>query len=134
MKLKKRIAIVTGAARGIGKVTAQRLLQAGARVGVVDLDPAAVDAACAELEASLDGFTTAVVKDVEVTVNARQRVNLALSVGGIGETVQVVGAAKLLESDSSDRGQVIRRALHHPHRFGDLVCGPFRDADIEHLA
>ena len=60
------------------------------------------------LEASLDGFTTAVVKDVEVTVNARQRVNLALSVGGIGETVQVVGAAKLLESDSSDRGQVIR--------------------------
>ncbi len=60
------------------------------------------------LEAALDGFTTAVVKDVEVTVNARQRVNLTLSVGGIGETVQVVGAAKLLESDSSDRGQVIR--------------------------
>ncbi len=45
---------------------------------------------------------------VTVTVNARQRVDLTLKVGGIGETVQVTGA-RMLESESSDRGQVIAR-------------------------
>lgn len=61
------------------------------------------------LRASLEGFQTAVADDFVVTVNARQRVDMSLSVGGIGETVQVVGAARLLESESSDRGTVISR-------------------------
>ncbi len=61
------------------------------------------------LKAELQGFTTAVANNFTVTVNARQRVDLSLSVGGIGETVQVSGAARLLESESSDRGTVISR-------------------------
>lgn len=61
------------------------------------------------LKAELQGFTTAVANDVTVTVNARQRVDLSLSVGGVGETVEVSGAARLLESESSDRGTVISR-------------------------
>ena len=47
--------------------------------------------------------------NISVTVNARQRVDLTMKVGDIGETVQVTGAARLLESESSDRGQVIGR-------------------------
>ena len=62
------------------------------------------------VEAKLTGFATAVATDVNVTVNARQRVDLALKVGGLGETVEVTGAARRLEADSSDRGQVITRA------------------------
>ena len=58
------------------------------------------------LQAELQGFSTAVVPLVEVTVNARQRVDVTLAVGGVGETVEVTGA-RLLESESSDRGQVI---------------------------
>ncbi len=61
------------------------------------------------LRAELQGFTTAIADRFTVTVNARQRVDLSLSVGGIGETVQVSGAARLLESESSDRGTVISR-------------------------
>jgi 3-oxoacyl-[acyl-carrier protein] reductase len=34
-----RIALITGAARGIGYAIAQRFAQEGARVAVVDLDP-----------------------------------------------------------------------------------------------
>ena len=59
------------------------------------------------LKAELQGFSTAVAPNVTVTVNARQRVDLQLRVGGIGETVEVVGASRVLESESSDRGQVI---------------------------
>ncbi len=61
------------------------------------------------LKAELQGFTTAVAENFTVTVNARQRVDLSLGVGGIGETIQVTGAARLLESESSDRGTVISR-------------------------
>ena len=57
----------------------------------------------------LQGFSIAEIKNVEVTVNARQRVDLALAVGNVGETVEVSGATTLLETDSSDRGQVIAK-------------------------
>jgi hypothetical protein len=59
------------------------------------------------VKAELQGFSTAEAKDVQVTVNARLRVDLALQVGNVGETVTVTGATTLLESESSDRGQVI---------------------------
>ena len=39
------------------------------------------------IEAELQGFSKAVVPTVTVTVNARQRVDLTMKVGGIGETV-----------------------------------------------
>jgi hypothetical protein len=59
------------------------------------------------VRAELQGFAAAEAEDVQVTVNARLRVDLALKVGNVGETVVVTGAATLLESESSDRGQVI---------------------------
>ena len=43
------------------------------------------------IEAELQGFSKAVVPSVTVTVNARQRVDLTLKVGGLGETVEVTG-------------------------------------------
>lgn len=61
------------------------------------------------VRAELQGFSVAEAKNVAVTVGARQRVDLTLAVGNVGETVEVTGAAKLLETDSSDRGQVIAK-------------------------
>ena len=59
------------------------------------------------VQAALAGFATAEAPDVNVMVNARQRVDLSLSVGGLGETVVVTGAARRLETESSERGQVV---------------------------
>ncbi len=61
------------------------------------------------VRAELQGFSVAEAEDFSVTVNARQRVDLTLKIGSVGETVVVTGAAKLLETESSDRGQVIRK-------------------------
>jgi hypothetical protein len=55
------------------------------------------------------GFSVAVADDVSVTVNARQRVDLTLQVGQVTETVQVTEGVVTVESDSTDRGQIIHR-------------------------
>ena len=57
----------------------------------------------------LQGFSVAEARDVDVTVGARQRVDLTLTVGNVGETVEVVATTKLLETESSDRGQIIAK-------------------------
>ena len=53
------------------------------------------------------GFDKATNADVNVVVNARQRVDFALQVGGIAQSVDVSGTAAALDTDSSERGQVI---------------------------
>ena len=42
-----------------------------------------------------------------VSVDARQRVDVAMQVGAVTESVEVTGAAAALETDSSEHGQVI---------------------------
>jgi len=60
------------------------------------------------ITAEQQGFSNAVAEDVNLTVNARQRVDLTLQVSSVTETVNVVAVTPLLESDSSSKGQVIQ--------------------------
>jgi hypothetical protein len=53
------------------------------------------------------GFSIALVENVQVTVGARQRVDLTMAVGQLSEKVEVSARAVLLQTDSSDRSQVI---------------------------
>ncbi len=55
------------------------------------------------------GFSKSVATDVQVDVNARQRVDFTMQVGQITDSVQVTAAAATLETDSSEKGQVINR-------------------------
>jgi len=59
------------------------------------------------LTAEKEGFAVAVADNVQVTVGARQRVDLAMQVGQMTERVEVSAAATRLETDTSGRGQVI---------------------------
>ena len=54
-----------------------------------------------------NGFDTSTTQVFSVTVNARQRVDVGLKVGSNTEAVTVDAAAALLETESSERGQVI---------------------------
>ena len=53
------------------------------------------------------GFSIALMDNVQVTVGARQRVDLSMAVGQVTETVSVTSSAVLLQTDTSDRSQVI---------------------------
>ncbi len=57
--------------------------------------------------AEKDGFSVALVDNVQITVGARQRVDLSMTVGQLTEKVEVSARAVLLQTDSSDRSQVI---------------------------
>lgn len=53
------------------------------------------------------GFSVALVDNVQVTVGARQRVDVTMAVGQVSEKVEVSARAVLLQTDSSDRSQII---------------------------
>ncbi|HMA07642.1 MAG TPA: SDR family NAD(P)-dependent oxidoreductase, partial [Ramlibacter sp.] len=52
MKLDQRVALITGAASGIGRATAQAFAEAGARVLLADIDETNGAKAAAELKAA----------------------------------------------------------------------------------
>jgi Carboxypeptidase regulatory-like domain/TonB-dependent Receptor Plug Domain len=75
------------------------------------------------------GFARASATEVQVNVNARQRVDLTMQVGAVSESVEVVGAAAALETDSSEHGQVI-----HTHQIVELPLNGRNYADLALLA
>ncbi len=53
------------------------------------------------------GFSGATAADIRVEVNARQRVDIAMTVGEVSQSVNVTAAASALTTDTSEHSQVI---------------------------
>ena len=70
MRLKDKVAIITGSARGIGQATAMKFALEGAKVVVCDLDRKAVDAVAAQIAAAggeAAGFDVNVTDKASIT-------------------------------------------------------------------
>lgn len=92
MRLKDKVAFVTGAASGIGKEIARTFVREGAQVIIADLNVAAAIAAAAELDASgkcCRGISMDVSDEVEVetgihsVIDACGRIDILVSNAGI---------------------------------------------------
>jgi hypothetical protein len=75
------------------------------------------------------GFSKFTTPDVSVTVGARQRVDPSMQVGVVTESVNVTGVAAVLETDSSEHGQVI-----NTHQIVELPLNGRSSADLALLA
>lgn len=64
--LEDRIAVVTGAARGIGKAIARRLTEEGARVAIIDIDVDGAMQAAAEIGANTMAFGADITSEADV--------------------------------------------------------------------
>ncbi|MFG1421370.1 SDR family NAD(P)-dependent oxidoreductase [Roseixanthobacter liquoris] len=96
MLLEGKVAIITGAAseRGIGRATAKRFADEGARVVIVDLDALAAEAAAAALGAAHRGFAC------DVADPDQCHALIAAVLAEYGQIDIVVNAAGVSQSDS----------------------------------
>lgn len=120
MKLDDRIAIVTGAASGIGLATAQRLAEAGATVVLGDIDDARGEQAAAGLRAAglRAGYAHCDVTDDasvaafrNATLQHHDRVDIVANVAGWGKI------QPFLENDDAFIHQVVELNFMGPLRI-----------------
>ncbi len=71
------------------------------------------------IKAELQGFKAVVREGIRLTVNTSIRVDLALAVGELAETVTVSGETPLLQTDRTDTGRTLEE--HPDHRDAPVV-------------
>src|SRR5260370_40064371 len=113
MRLKDKVAIVTGAANGIGLAIAQRYVAEGARVTLADVDAAAGEAAARSLEHAR--FVATDVGDADnaenvVAETCRAFGDLDIVVNNAG----IIHAADFLELPEADFDPLPRVHLNAP--------------------
>ena len=105
MRLLDRVAIVTGAGRGIGRAVAEKMAAQGARVVVADRDVALARETAAELNATpvvVDiGDPQSVEKLFAIVVQQFRRIDILVNNAGVGITKSVVDTPSRTGSASS---------------------------------
>src|SRR6185369_2561323 len=107
VELKSRVAVITGAARGIGRGIALRFAQQGANIALLDLDPQALEATrkeCAAHGVTARAYTANVAKEEDV-------------IRTMTSVVQDFGSLDILINNAG----IIRDALMVKAKDGEIV-------------
>ncbi|HZG33443.1 MAG TPA: SDR family oxidoreductase, partial [Sphingopyxis sp.] len=99
-----RVAIVTGAASGMGRATALLLASEGAKVAVTDLDRAACEAVAAEAGANAQAFALDVADGEAIKAVVAE---IAARFGGIDILINNAGVSSFAPLDAGDEYEAI---------------------------
>jgi len=125
MKLKDRVAIVTGGARGIGREIALTLAREGASIAICDVNEEALSLAKAEIEAISRQCTVSIV-DVGDYASCEEMVNKTLDkFGKIDILINNAGITRdslLMRMKEEDWDAVLRVNLKGAFNFTKAVC------------
>jgi 3-oxoacyl-[acyl-carrier protein] reductase len=126
LKLKDKVALVTGSSRGIGRGIARGLLAEGCRVTICGRDVAALEKAAQELKAETGGAVLPVAGDgtkaedtqriVDETAHAFGRLDILVNCFG-----RVPGAGKFLDTSEALWAVGVDANIYAPLRFSRLA-------------
>lgn len=125
MRLKDKVAIVTGSARGIGLRTAQRFAEEGAAVVICDLDEAAVNEAVEEIKAAggkAIGATVNVTKRDQVDAVVQKALDTFGKLDCLVNNAGITADNTLLKMDESEWDRVIDVNLKGVYNFGQAAA------------
>lgn len=97
MEINNKVAVITGAASGLGRATAQMLVARGAKVMILDRDEMRAQEAVAELGANAAFVKTdvtqeaSVVAAIEATRTKFGAVHICINCAGVGSAMKTVG-------------------------------------------
>ncbi|PLX18080.1 MAG: 3-oxoacyl-ACP reductase [Candidatus Muiribacterium halophilum] len=100
MRLKDKVAIITGGASGIGKITAKRFLEEGAKVIIFDIDQSVMDKALEELKQVSENVWS---KKVNVADNKEVSENVDSVIKELGEVDIMVANAGITRDSMSHK-------------------------------
>ena len=107
MRLKDRVALITGGARGIGYATAEVFIREGARVVVVDVDAEAVKEAAGALGEKATGMVMDVTQRSSVEEGVKKIVEDLGSVDILVNNAGIIKDAQLSKMEEADFDAVV---------------------------
>jgi NAD(P)-dependent dehydrogenase (short-subunit alcohol dehydrogenase family) len=119
MDFANTLAVITGGASGLGRAVAERVVAAGGKAAILDLQEAAGQAAAKEIGASFFNCDVSIESNVVAAIEAARR-----ALGGINLLVNcagIVGAGKLLGKDGPMSGEYFEKVIR-VNLIGTFLC------------
>jgi 3-oxoacyl-[acyl-carrier protein] reductase len=122
MRLKDKVALITGGARGIGRATAELFLKEGARVVVVDVDADEVSQVAAELGESAMGLAMDVTSQESVKAGVEAILARFGQIDILVNNAGIIRDASLAKMQEADFDAVVSVNLKGVYNVGQTVA------------